>query len=78
MGGENSLSRFGQYLLLMSVVKLCDSYFDAVIDMVSDDQQTCTVTFDGYGTTEIVRVADLQVRDWDDPTAARVRSKTTK
>ena len=45
---------------------------------MSDDQQTCIVTFDGYGTTEIVRVADLQVRDWEDPTAARIRSKTTK
>ena len=46
--------------------------------MVSDDQQTCTVTFDGYGTTEIVRVVDLQARDWEDSTATRVRSKTTK
>ena len=36
--------------------------------MISDDGQTCTVTFDGYGTTEIVRVDELMSRDWEPPT----------
>ena len=31
-------------------------YYDAVIDMLSEDGETCTVTFDGYGTTVIVKV----------------------
>ena len=35
--------------------------------MISEDGQTCTVTFDGYGTTEIVRVEDLSSRDWEPP-----------
>ena len=42
-------------------------HFNAVIDMISDDVQTCTVTFDGYGTTEIVRVDDLLPREWEAP-----------
>lgn len=31
-------------------------YYNAVIDMISDDNGTCSVTFEGYGTTEIVKV----------------------
>ena len=31
--------------------------------MFSGDGLTCTVTFDGYGTTDIVRTADLSRRD---------------
>lgn len=27
---------------------------------------TCTVTFDGYGTTEIVRLADLRPQGWEE------------
>ena len=34
-------------------------YYDAVIDMLSEDGETCTVTFDGYGTTVIVKVCIL-------------------
>lgn len=35
--------------------------------MIADDCQTCTVTFDGYGTTEIVKVDDLLPREWEAP-----------
>ena len=31
-------------------------YYNAVIDMIADDGETCSVTFDGYGTTVIVKV----------------------
>ena len=31
-------------------------YYNAVIDMISEDKGTCSVTFEGYGTTEIVKV----------------------
>lgn len=55
-------------------------YFNAVIDMISDDGQTCTVTFDGYGTTEIVKVEDLSSRDWEPPsiTAERHKAKSSR
>lgn len=48
--------------------------------MISDDGQTCTVTFDGYGTTEIVRVDDLMSRDWEAPMmpVERERTKTSR
>lgn len=34
-------------------------YYNAVIDMISADNGTCSVTFEGYGTTEIVKVCLL-------------------
>ena len=43
--------------------------------MISDDGQTCTVTFDGYGTTEIVRVDELMSRDWEPPSLTVERHK---
>ena len=48
--------------------------------MISEDGQTCTVTFDGYGTTEIVRVDDLSSRDWEPPsiTAERHKAKSSR
>ena len=48
--------------------------------MISEDGQTCTVTFDGYGTTEITRITDLMPRDWEAPMipVERERAKTSK
>lgn len=34
--------------------------------MLSGDSETCTVTFDGYGTTVIARLSDLRPRGWED------------
>ena len=33
------------------------SYYDATVDNISDDLSTCTVSFDKYGNTEIVKVS---------------------
>ena len=41
-------------------------YYDAVVDMIGDDGDTCTVTFDGYSTTEVCKLADLRQCGWDD------------
>lgn len=48
--------------------------------MISEDGQTCTVTFDGYGTTEIARISDLMPRDWEAPMipVERERAKTSR
>jgi len=46
------LSNVFQWLHPLSGVR----YYNAVIDMLSEDGETCTVTFDGYGTTVIVKV----------------------
>ena len=32
------------------------SYYDATVDSISDDLTTCTVSFEKYGNTEIVKV----------------------
>ena len=41
-------------------------YYNAVVDMLSGDGETCTVTFEGYGTTVIVRLSDLRPRGWEE------------
>ena len=41
-------------------------YYNAVVDMLSDDGESCTVTFDGYGTTVITRLNDLRPRGWEE------------
>lgn len=33
--------------------------------MLSEDGQTCSVKFDGYGTTIIVRLVDLRPLTWE-------------
>ena len=33
------------------------SYYDATVDSISDDLTTCTVSFEKYGNTEIVKVS---------------------
>ena len=43
------------------MISLCSyllpRYYNAAIDMISEDKGTCSVTFEGYGTTEIVKVS---------------------
>ena len=41
-------------------------HYNAVVDMVSEDGETCTVTFDGYGSTEIIKLADLRPQGWEE------------
>lgn len=41
-------------------------YYNAVVDMLSGDGETCTVTFDGYGSTVIVRLSDLRPHGWEE------------
>ena len=41
-------------------------YYNAVVDMLSGDGETCTVTFDGYGSTVISRLNDLRPRGWEE------------
>lgn len=41
-------------------------YYNAMVDMLSGDGETCTVTFEGYGTTVIVRLSDLRPRGWEE------------
>lgn len=36
------------------------SYYDATIDSISDDLTTCTVSFEKYGNTEIVKLSSLR------------------
>ncbi len=45
-------------------------YYNAVVDLVSEDGVTCSVTFDGYGTTEIVRLADIRPQSWEEEDGA--------
>jgi len=37
-------------------VYVFSSYYDATVDSISDDLTTCTVSFEKYGNTEIVKV----------------------
>lgn len=37
------------------------SYYDATVDSISDDFMTCTVSFNKYGNTEIVKVGTWTV-----------------
>ena len=37
------------------------SYYNATIDMISDDLTTCTVSFESYGNTEIVKASILRI-----------------
>ncbi|PFX14249.1 survival of motor neuron-related-splicing factor 30-like [Stylophora pistillata] len=39
------------------------SYYDATIDSISEDFTTCTVSFEKYGNTEIVKVSSLREKD---------------
>ena len=34
--------------------------------MIAADGESCTLTFDGYSTTEIVKLCDLRPRGWEE------------
>lgn len=42
--------------MLIKDVFVFSSYYDATVDSISDDLTTCTVSFEKYGNTEIVKV----------------------
>ncbi|KAJ7382859.1 Survival of motor neuron--splicing factor 30 [Desmophyllum pertusum] len=39
------------------------NYYDGTIDSISDDLTTCTISFEKYGNTEIVKVSSLREKD---------------
>lgn len=43
--------------------------------MISVDGDTCTLTFEGYNTTEIVRLCDLRPSGWEDEEGIGVKKK---
>ena len=53
-------------------------YYNAIIDMISADGDSCTVTFEGYNTTEIVRLGDLRPTGWEDEENGRAGVKRKK
>ena len=53
-------------------------YYNATVDMLSGDGETCTVTFEGYGTTVIVRLTDLRPRGWEEEEEEEVGIKKKK
>lgn len=46
--------------------------------MISADGESCTLSFEGYGTTEIVRLCDLRPRGWEDEEEGRIGVKKKK
>ena len=62
MEGREEGEGMRQSSMLLSLAR----YYNAVVDMLSGDGDTCTVTFDGYGTTVIVRLSDLRPRGWEE------------
>ena len=53
-------------------------YYNARIDMISGDGESCTLTFEGYNTTEIVRLCDLRPNGWEDEEEGRTGVKRKK
>ena len=47
-------------------------YYNATIDMIAADGETCTLTFDGYGTTVIVKLSDLRPHGWEEEEEAKM------
>ena len=46
--------------------------------MISADGDSCTLTFEGYHTTEIVRLCDLRPIGWEDDDDGRMGIKKKK
>ena len=46
--------------------------------MISADGESCTLTFEGYSTTEIVRLCDLRPRGWEDEEEGKTGVKKKK
>lgn len=77
LGGQWKVSKWindSVWLLLHSVIR----YFDATIDMIAADGETCTLTFNGYNTTEIVKLCDIRPRGWEEEEEGRVGTVGTK
>lgn len=53
-------------------------YYNAVIDIISVDNESCTLTFEGYNTTEIVRLCDLHPCGWEDEEEGKTGVKKKK
>ncbi len=53
-------------------------YYNATIDMIAADSETCTLTFDGYGTTEIIKLSDLRPRGWEDDDEGKIVASKRK
>ncbi|XP_065175532.1 survival of motor neuron-related-splicing factor 30-like [Sycon ciliatum] len=39
------------------------NYYDAKVEEIAEDRQTCTVSFDGWSTSEVVQVSSLRLRE---------------
>ena len=65
----------GQYCMVSSYLQ---RFYNATIDMISADGESCTLTFEGYSTTEIVRLCDLRPRGWEEEEEGRVGVKKKK
>lgn len=59
------------------VISLC-RYYNAVIDIISADGESCTLTFEGYNTTEIVRLGDLRPCGWEEEEEGKTGIKKKK
>lgn len=64
--------------LEMSNILFSCRYYNAVIDMISADGESCTLTFEGYNTTEIVRLCDLRPCGWEDEEEGKIGVKKKK
>lgn len=53
------------------------NYYDATVDSISDDLTTCTVSFEKYGNTEIVKVSSLREKDQASSKRPAETGKTT-
>lgn len=46
--------------------------------MISTDGDSCTLTFESYSTTEIVRLCDLRPSGWEDEDESKTAVKKKK
>ncbi len=60
---------------LARILCFLSRYYNAVIDMISTDGDSCTLTFEGYNTTEIVRLCDLRPCGWEDEEDGKIKRK---
>lgn len=49
-----------------------------MIDIISADGESCTLTFEGYNTTEIVRLGDLRPCGWEEEEEGKTGIKKKK
>lgn len=40
--------------------------YGAIVEMLAEDGNTCSIKFDGYGTTIIAKLIDLRPLSWED------------